>query len=146
MSVDANAKSRGPLSRPKESSGTCLLLVAGANLLGGAVAVAAAAWREGRPDLMEAIAVVMLGLILLGCFWMLRNWVRSAAIGLLVLGLIWFAPGAVSEVSVQVFGGAQALSLGQLLWFVLTGRLDSYPTAGQAVGVVPEGQSQRQVG
>ena len=146
MSADTNAKRPGPLSRPKQSGGACPLLMAGANLLGGAVAVAAAAWRGGRPDLMEAIAVVMLGLVLGGCLWLLHNWVRGAVIWLLVLGLVCFVPGAVSEVSVQVLGGAQALSLGQVLRFALTGRLDPYPTARQAVGGrVTEGQQQRQV-
>jgi hypothetical protein len=147
MSADTNTKRPGPFSRPKGSGGTRPLLVAGAILLGGAVAVAAASWGGGRPDLMEAIAVVMLGLVLGVCLWLLHNRVRSAAIWLLVLGLVCFVPGAVPEVSVQVLGGAQALSLGQVLRFVLTGRLDSYPAAGQAIGGgVPEGKPQRQVG
>jgi hypothetical protein len=64
---------------------------------------------------------------------MLRNWMRRAAIDLLVLGLVYIVPDAVSEDSVQVFGGEQALSLAQVLRFVLTGRLDLHSTDGRAV-------------
>ncbi len=85
------------------------------------------------------------GLVLFGCSWLLRNWVWSAIVWLLVLGLACFAPGAVSEVSVQVLGGAQALSLGQVLRFVLTGRLDLHLTVDRAVCGTTEGQLQRQV-
>jgi hypothetical protein len=145
MSADTNAKCPGALSRPKQPGGTRYLLIAGASLLGGAIVVAAASWGGGRPDLMEVIDFVMLGLILLGCLWLLRNRVRSALIWLLALGLACFAPGVVSEVSVQVLGGEQALSLGQLLRFVLTGRLDIRPTGDRAAGGVTEGQLQRRV-
>jgi hypothetical protein len=146
MNADTNAKRLGASSRPKQFGGTRYLLIAGAGLLGGGVVVAAASWGEGRPDLMEVIDIVTLGLILLGCLWLLRNRVRSAIIWLLAFGLIWFAPGTVSEVSVQVLGGAQALSLGQVLRFVLTGRLSPHPAAGQVIGgSAAEGQFQRQV-
>jgi hypothetical protein len=145
MNADANAKCSGTLSRPQQPGGTRYLLIAGASLLGGAVLVAAALWGRGRPDLMEVIDFVMLGLILLGCLWPLRSRLRSAIIWLLVLGLACFAPGVVSEVLVQVLGGEQALSLGQVLRFMATGRLDLHPTGDRAVGGATEGQLQRQV-
>jgi hypothetical protein len=86
------------------------------------------------PSLLGILVIIILGLVLFWGLWKLRNCMRRAAIGLSVLGLVYVVPGAVSEELVQVIGGEQALSLAQILQFVLTGRLELHPTAGRAVG------------
>jgi phosphate transport system permease protein len=133
MSVDTSANSPASPARSKESSRTRPLFVTGVSLLvvagtiSGAVAVATAAWGGAGTarlqGILGAIVVLMLGLVLSWGLWRLRSWARSAVIWLLVLGLVYFLSGLVFEVSAQVFGGEQALSLGEIARFVLLGLL-----------------------
>jgi len=106
---------------------TGVSLLVGAGTIGSAGAVAAAAWGgtglARLQGLLGATVVLTLGLVLFWGLWRLRNWARSAAIWLLVLGLVYFLSGLVFEVSAQVFGGEQALSLGEIARFVLLGLL-----------------------
>ena len=129
MNVDtlmpsSQAKPVAP-ARPLFVTGVSLLV--GAGTIGSAGAVAAAAWGgtglARLQGLLGATVVLTLGLVLFWGLWRLRNWARSAAIWLLMLGLVYFLSGLVFEVSAQVFGGEQALSLGEIARFVLLGLL-----------------------
>jgi len=112
-------------ARPLFVTGVSLLVGSGA--LGGAVAIATRSWGGAGTARLEgllgAIVILMLGVALFHGLWTLRRWARSAAIWLLVLGLVYFLSGLVFEVSAQVFGGEQALSLGEIARFVLLGLL-----------------------
>jgi phosphate transport system permease protein len=135
MSVDTSADALAPAGSSKEKEFwqirplfvTGVSLLVGAGTIGGAVAVAVTAWGGAGTvrleGLLAALIILMLGVVLFRGLWTLRSWARSAAIWLLVLGLVYFLSGLVFEVSAQVFGGQQALSLGEIGRFVLGGLL-----------------------
>jgi phosphate transport system permease protein len=139
-----NAKNQTPTSPGAMPQGrrplfvTILAIVLWMGFLGVAIQQAISSWGDSLAAhlgaLLVAIVLVMLGVVVFRGLWTLKNWTRTAVIWLVTLGLIYFASSVIFEVSAQIFGGDEALSIGTIGQFVLIGLLKLI-----AGGLVPVG-------
>jgi phosphate transport system permease protein len=139
-----NAKNQTPTSPGAMPQGrrplfvTILAIVLWMGFLGVAIQQAISSWGDSLAAhlgaLLVAIVLVMLGVVVFHGLWTLKNWTRTAVIWLVTLGLIYFTSSVIFEVSAQIFGGDEALSIGTIGQFVLIGLLKLI-----AGGLVPVG-------
>jgi len=77
--------------------------------------VASAAEANTVTTLLAAVVVAGLGLLVGWGLWTLKNWARTALIGILGLVGLYFATLVVFDAFAQIFGGAQVVPVAEIL-------------------------------